>query len=114
MAAAGTQLTIKSLQAGTSVASAKKQGTVISSKVDPADATKGLIQLVTITPNEYNLGDTVEIDDADYPISSIVKPTTKVNSGKSIVQKETNITIPEQGSAGPTNKKTSFLIVKSF
>lgn len=89
-----------------------KQGTVVKTTVSDLDPNRGSVFLVSITPNEYKSGDTVTIGDADYAITSVIKPTLKANSGNTLVQKSADINIPESDSA-PT-KRFSFLIVKSF
>lgn len=98
---------------GTSVSTATKQGTVVKSTVSTVDPTRGSVYLVTITPDEFKAGDTVAINGNDYPVTSVVKPTIKTNSGSTMVQKSATIEIPEANAASP-RKKYSFLIVKSF
>lgn len=89
-----------------------KQGTVVKTTVSPTDSSRGSVFLVSITPDQYKSGDTVTIGEVDYPVTAVVKPTLKANSGNTLVQKAASINIPESDSA-PT-KRFSFLIVKSF
>lgn len=89
-----------------------KQGTVIKTTVSTVDPNRGSVFVVSITPDEYKSGDTVTIGEVDYPVTAVIKPTVKANSGNTLVQKSADINIPESDSA-PT-KRFSFLIVKSF
>ena len=100
-------------QLSAEVENTDKQGTIVKSTVSTVDPTRGSVYIVTITPDEYKAGDVVTIGENDYPVTTVVKPTIKTNSGSTMVQKSAEIEIPEADAASP-RKKYSFLIVKSF
>ena len=94
--------------------SVKRQGTVVSSGEKPGVADLALVEVVSITPDDYASGDVLTIGGVDYAITSVTKSTIKTKSGRPLVQKAATIEMPDPNNTTQPVKRFSFLIVKSF
>lgn len=72
------------------------QGTIVSAK--EVSGNRLSLQIVSTTPDDYATGNTITIDGEDVVIQSVSKPTIKTKSGKTLIQKSSNITMPANGS----------------
>jgi hypothetical protein len=95
-----------------SISNLDKQGTVVFSSISTLDPTRGSVQLVTITPDNYKTGDVLEVNGDEYEVTSVIKPNIKTKSGSTMLQKSATIELPEN-TTQPV-KRFSFLMVKSF
>ena len=78
-------------------ASAKPiQGTIMNAK--EVSGNRLSLQMVSVSPDDYEVGNTITIGGEDVTISSVSKPSIKTKTGKTLVQKPANITMPTNGS----------------
>ena len=84
------------VKAGVSSPTKPIQGTIMDAK--EISGNRLSIQMVSVTPDEYAVGEILTIDDEDVTISSVSKPSIKTKSGKTLIQKSANITMPTNGS----------------
>jgi hypothetical protein len=71
------------------------QGTVMSAKQSGSNIE---LQVVSTSPDQYAVGEVIEISGENITISSVSKPNVESKSGKTLLQRETNIPMPTNGS----------------
>ena len=91
-----------------------RQGTVVSAGEKPGVANRALLEVVSVTPDDYASGDVLTLGGVDYPITGVTKSTIKTKSGSPLVQKAATIEMPDPNNTTQPVKRFSFLIVKSF
>lgn len=72
------------------------QGTIMNAK--EVSGNRLAIQMVSVSPGDYAVGEILTIDGEEVSISSVSKPSIKSKSGTTLLQKSANILMPTNGS----------------